>query len=361
MEQCVLSVLNIRNEHLEVQIHIVDDASSDESYLIALKIAEKYTGITVHRHQTNLGKGAALRTGFKYAQGDFIAIQDADLEYDPNDLKRLVRPLIENKADVVFGSRFLSSETHRVLYFWHSVGNSFLTFFSNMMTDLNLTDMESCYKIFRKEIIQKINIEENRFGFEPEIVAKVAHMRVRIYEMGISYFGRTYEEGKKIGWKDGIRALYCILRYNLFFAPAPVQLLIYLLTGGIAAFFNLLMFLGLRAFTAPVHFSAPLAFIFSSLLNYLFCYWILFRYKSNWNALLKIVIFIGTITGMGYADLWLTETLIKNQFQEAYAKITATVICIVLNFISRRLFISQSNRTNMWKPQIITENTSVAD
>ena len=150
------------------------------------------------------------------ATGDFVAVQDADLEYDPNDLKRLIVPLIEDKADVVLGSRFLSAGAHRVLYFWHYLGNRFLTFLSNMFTDLNLTDMERCYKVFRKDVIQAIDIKENRFGFEPEIVAKVAQMRLRIFEMGISYYGRTYSEGKKIGWKDGFRAIYAILKYNLW-------------------------------------------------------------------------------------------------------------------------------------------------
>lgn len=197
LEKCVEEVLKIQDDQLRIEIVIVDDCSQDGSYGIAQQLTKKYRNIKLFKHEKNQGKGAALRTGFKEATGDYVAVQDADLEYDPNDLKRLVRPLCEGKADVVLGSRFASGECHRVLFFWHSMGNKFLTFLSNMFTDLNLTDMETCYKVFKRKIIQSIEIEENRFGFEPEIVAKIASLRLRIYEMGISYSGRTYEEGKK--------------------------------------------------------------------------------------------------------------------------------------------------------------------
>jgi len=165
-------------------------------------------------HEVNQGKGAALKTGFREATGDIVIVQDADLEYDPNEYCKVVQPILDGRADAVYGSRFVGSEPHRVLYFWHRVGNGLLTLFSNMCTNLNLTDMETCYKAFRREIIQSIEIKENRFGFEPEITAKLAKKRCRIYEVGISYSGRSYEEGKKIGWKDGFRALYCILKYK---------------------------------------------------------------------------------------------------------------------------------------------------
>jgi glycosyltransferase involved in cell wall biosynthesis len=287
----------------------------------------------VHKHQINQGKGAALRTGFQHATGDFVAVQDADLEYDPNDLKRLLIPLIENKADVVLGSRFLSSETHRVLYFWHSVGNTFLTLLSNMMTDLNLTDMETCYKVFRREIIQSITIEENRFGFEPEIIAKIAHMNVRIYEMGISYFGRTYDEGKKINWKDGISALYCILRYNLHVAPASMQFLVYLIIGATAAVFNLGAFLLFRSFDLPLLISVPAAFLSAAFLNYVLCIRTLFGYKAHWNAFSELLIFSAIILGIGSFDVLTTSTLVNYHIPEAKAKAIASGLGLFLSFI----------------------------
>lgn len=198
------------------EIIIVDDCSTDGTRDKLEKIIEPSGRVSrVLYHSTNQGKGAALRTGIAAATGDVVIIQDADMEYDPNEYPRLVEPIANNRADVVFGSRFLGGDAHRVLYFWHRVGNGFLTLLSNMFTNLNLTDMETCYKVFRREIIQSIRIEENRFGFEPEITAKVAKLHCRIYEVGISYYGRTYDEGKKIGWRDGVRAIYCIVKYGI--------------------------------------------------------------------------------------------------------------------------------------------------
>jgi glycosyltransferase involved in cell wall biosynthesis len=196
------------------EIIIVDDCSRDGTHAELEKLKDQVSQIVYHK--VNQGKGAALRTGFQHATGDVVIIQDADLEYDPNEYALLVEPIAQGKADVVFGSRFLGGAPHRVLYFWHRVGNGVLTLMSNMFTNLNLTDMETCYKVFRREIIQAIPIEENRFGFEPEITAKLARRNLRIFEVGISYYGRTYAEGKKIGWKDGVRAIYCIIKYNLF-------------------------------------------------------------------------------------------------------------------------------------------------
>ena len=196
------------------EIIIVDDGSCDGTRDILSTITDQE--IRVVFHEKNQGKGAALRTGFQKASGDICIVQDADLEYDPQEYPIVIQPIVDGKADVVFGSRFQSGRPHRVVYFWHRVGNGVLTLMSNFFTDLNLSDMETCYKAFRREVIQSINIRENRFGFEPEVTAKIAKMNLRIYEVGISYYGRTYDEGKKIGWRDGFRAIYCILKYNLW-------------------------------------------------------------------------------------------------------------------------------------------------
>lgn len=202
---------------LQKEIIIVDDFSTDGSNETVQKYIESNPdfNITLHRHEFNQGKGAALHTGIKLSNGDLIVVQDADLEYDPQEYNILLKPFIEGYADVVYGSRFIGGKPHRVLFFWHSIGNKILTFFSNIFTNLNISDMETCYKMFRAEIIKNIELKEKRFGFEPEVTAKLSKIKnIRIYEVGISYYGRTFEEGKKIGWKDGFRALYCIAKYN---------------------------------------------------------------------------------------------------------------------------------------------------
>lgn len=213
----VEKVLSVDLKTIAKEIIIVNDCSRDKTGEVIDALAAAHPGrIRAVHHTVNQGKGAALRTGFASATGDWVIIQDADLEYDPSEYLKLLEPILQGQADVVYGSRFLGTGAHRVVYFWHYMGNRFLTTLSNMLTNINLTDMETCYKVFRREVVQQIRIEEGRFGFEPEITAKVAKLGCRIYEVGISYYGRTYEEGKKIGWRDGFRAIWCILKYNIY-------------------------------------------------------------------------------------------------------------------------------------------------
>ena len=223
-ENTIQHILNKINEvkliqDIQKEIIVVNDCSKDKTEQKVTEFQQQHPELNVvyKKHDVNKGKGAALRTGFQSATGDFVIVQDADMEYDPNEFNILMQAILDGFADVVYGSRFIGGKPHRILFFWHTIGNKMLTMASNMFTNLNLTDMETCYKMFRREIIQSIDLKENRFGFEPEVTAKMSKIpKVRIYEVGISYYGRTYEEGKKIGMKDAFRALYCIIRYNLF-------------------------------------------------------------------------------------------------------------------------------------------------
>ena len=223
-ENTIQHILNKINgvkliQDIQKEIIVVNDCSKDKTEQKVTEFQQQHPELNVvyKKHDVNKGKGAALRTGFQSATGDFVIVQDADMEYDPNEFNILMQPILDGFADVVYGSRFIGGKPHRILFFWHTIGNKMLTMASNMFTNLNLTDMETCYKMFRREIIQSIDLKENRFGFEPEVTAKMSKIpKVRIYEVGISYYGRTYEEGKKIGMKDAFRALYCIIRYNLF-------------------------------------------------------------------------------------------------------------------------------------------------
>ena len=213
-EQAILTAISQVLKHSFInQLVIVNDGSTDKTAEFLSNVTDPR--ITIINQHKNIGKGAALRTGFQNCLGPYVGVQDADMEYDPKDLERLLLPLEQGLADAVYGSRFVSSDAHRVLYFWHSLGNKFLTLLSNMFTNLNLTDMETCYKVIKKDFLDNIKLKENRFGFEPEITAKLAKSGARIFEVGISYNGRTYEEGKKIGWKDGFRAIYCIVKYGI--------------------------------------------------------------------------------------------------------------------------------------------------
>jgi len=355
---CVERVREIADEDLSLELIIVDDASSDDSVRVAQQLVAEYDDVRLLQHEQNQGKGAALQTGFADATGDYVAVQDADLEYDPRDLKRLLQPLEEDRADVVFGSRFLSRGAHRVLYFWHSLGNKFLTFLSNMFTDLNLTDMETCYKVFRRSVIQSIELKEKRFGFEPEVVAKVAQMRLRIFEMGISYYGRTYEEGKKIGVRDGFRALYCIVRYNAHNAPMPIQFLAYLFIGGIAAAVNLVVFLTMFHNGIQAEVALPVAFVAAALVNYALCVSTLFRHKAKWNSATELVVFLALVGAVLLFDMWMTKTLLAIT-SAAVAKLTATAIGLILNFAGRRWLVFPEPKRKPWSPS--AEGDQAAD
>ncbi len=350
LAKCVARVRAIASDDLAVEIVIVDDASTDESLATAEALADRHPEIKVYSHERNQGKGAALRTGFSKVTGEFVAVQDADLEYDPSDLVRLLEPLESGKADVVFGSRFLSTGPHRVLYFWHRVGNQFLTLISNIFTDLNLTDMETCYKVFKREVIQSIEIEEDRFGFEPEVVAKLAHLRLRIYEMGISYDGRTYAEGKKIGALDGLRALYCILRYNARSVPIAIQFGLYCLIGGTAALANLALFGVMHAAGAPLIVSVPTAFGVAAIINYLLCVTLLFHRNARWQDFVEWSLYALVVGVMGTIDFALTRWLIDAHFAPLASKALATIFLPVLNFAGRRFLVFPSPKRGPWEP-----------
>ncbi|HBD09524.1 MAG TPA: glycosyl transferase, partial [Syntrophobacteraceae bacterium] len=349
LEKCVHRVRAIQDATLQLEIIIVDDASRDKSLAIARSLAADHPEIRVLHHEHNQGKGAALRNGFQSATGDYVAVQDADLEYDPQDLKRLLVPLKDGIADVVFGSRFLSHGTHRVLYFWHSLGNAFLTFLSNMFTDLNLTDMETCYKVFRREVIQSITLKEDRFGIEPELVAKVAQMRLRIYEMGISYYGRTYEEGKKIGVKDGFRALYCIFHYNAHRAPLPIQFVIYALIGGVCALVNVAIFLFMFHSGVPVIGAAPIAYGSAAALNYFLCIHFLFRHRARWTSVGEVLIYLLVVIILGLADLWMTQLLLAEIWQPWLARSATALMGLVFNFLGRKYLVFPEPAAGPWK------------
>ena len=297
-------------------------------------VPEEVPGTTIDR-QCGSSQQAVHFAAQAVAAGDVVVVQDADLEYDPADLPALVAPITSGRADAVYGSRFQGGP-HRVLYFWHYLGNAFLTLLSNMFTDLNLTDMESCYKVFRRHVIQDMQIQENRFGFEPEIVAKVAHRRLRIYEMAISYEGRTYEEGKKINWKDGVRALYCIFRYNSYHLPLPVQFLAYVAIGCAAAILNLISFLALFAFGFSLTASTVVAFMLAAAANYFLCIALLFRHKARWNSATEVFMYVLVVIAVGAFDLGSTRALYAMGMAPWLAKSFASLLGLVFNFLGRK-------------------------
>lgn len=323
---------------LEKEIVIVNDCSTDETGDV-LEHLKTELPIRVVHHEVNQGKGAALRTGFQNATGDIVIIQDADLEYDPQEYNDLLKPVVNGFADVVYGSRFMGGRPHRILFFWHSIGNKMLTTLSNMFTNLNLTDMETCYKLFETKKIQAINLKEKRFGFEPEVTAKITRIpNIRIYEVGISYYGRTYEEGKKIGWKDAVRALYCIIRYNAHRSKIALQFLVYLFIGGVSAVFNLLIFLALTT-QLPNSVSAISAFYCAAILNYWLCIHLLFKKNAYWRTWSEYAIYFVTVSAIGAIDMVSTIGFISLGVGAAIAKIYATGIGFTLNFLVRKYVI----------------------
>lgn len=339
LENCIKKVVALKSAFLNIEVIIVDDCSKDRSLEIARKLKRQIPEVKVFQHEVNQGKGAAIRTGIHKATGDFIGIQDADLEYDPLEYRKLLTPLLENEADVVFGSRYLRPYSRKVLYFWHSWMNKTLTFVSNMFTNLDISDMETCYKLFRREIIQSIELKENRFGFEPEVVAKIAQRRCRVWEVAISYKPRSFAEGKKINWKDGIQALYCILHYSAHTAQLPMQLAIYFIIGGMSAVSNLLLFILLLTFGVEMTGAVVLAFVGAAVVNYLLCIAILFRHRARWNTAGEIIIYLLVVLIMGAFDVAITMNLTNLGISPFWSKATATGFGFIGNFILRRYIV----------------------
>lgn len=334
---CVTRCLELQKHGIDLELVIVDDCSTDNSLAVARGLAEEYPSVFLVAHEVNRGKGAALRTGFLQAHGDYIGIQDADAEYDPLDYLTMLEPLTAGKADVVYGSRYLRPDTRRVLYFWHTWMNRSLTFISNMFTNLDITDMETCYKLFRRDIILSIakELKEDRFGFEPEVTSHVARKRCRVYECAIHYSPRTYEEGKKIGWKDGVRALYCILHYGAHDAPLPMQLLLYFFIGLTCALTNILAF-SIFISSCTLLPSVVLSFVIAAALNYLLCILILFRHKARWSSAGELTTYILAVLFMCALDYGMTTLFLYSGMSAVGSKALASVVGFIGNFLLRK-------------------------
>lgn len=341
---CVERTLGLASETLSLEIIIVDDGSTDKSLEIGKSLQVQHPEVVLLKHDTNMGKGAALRTGIAAASADFVGIQDADLEYEPLEYRKLLIPLINDEADVVFGSRYLRPDSRKVLYFWHTWMNKSLTCISNMMTNMDISDMETCYKLFRREIIQSMELKENRFGFEPEVVAKVAQAQYRVWEVAISYNPRRFEEGKKIGWKDGVKALYCILHYSAHSAPLPLQLFIYLVIGGISAVANVSLFALFMAMGLSIQVAVVSAFLAAAMVNYFLCIFILFRHNARWSTLGEVIAYFTTLTVMGIFDLAFTVFLINSGWSSVGGKSFATFLGFIGNFLLRKYLVFPDKR-----------------
>ena len=326
---------------LDLELVIVDDASKDKSLEIAEQLKKEYPWISVYKHAKNQGKGAAIKTGLSYAAGDIIGIQDADEEYNPLNYLTLLKPILEDRADVVYGSRYLKRESHRVLSFWHTLMNKFLTLCSNMFTGLDITDMETCYKLFTKKVAEDLakKLKEKRFGFEPEMTAYVAQGHYRIWECAIEYTPRTYEEGKKITYKDGFHALYCILHYGAPYAPLPMQFLLYLFIGGVCAIANLIFFALFNSYGLLLLYSVWGSFLLAALLNYWLCAIILFKHKAFWNGPMEFLMYLIILIIMGTSDYLLTYMGIKIGMGDISAKLISTIICFIGNFVLRKYLV----------------------
>lgn len=341
LEACVLRCLGLLKHNISLQLVIVDDCSTDGSGAIARRLAAEHPEILFLRHERNMGKGAALRTGFAHAAGDYIGVQDADAEYEPLDYLELLKPLLADKAEVVYGSRYLRQDTRRVLYFWHTWMNRSLTFVSNMFTNLDLSDMETCYKLFRRETLHSLlpRLRENRFGFEPEITIAVAQSGCRVYECAIHYQPRSYEEGKKIGWRDGVRALYCIMHYGAPGAPLAMQVLLYALIGIVCAFINIAGFSLFLASGLSLPLAALLAFAIAAASNYFFCIAILFRHKARWSGPGEALVYALVVAGMCVLDVTMTAGLVQLGLAPFWSKAWSALIGFGANFFLRKYLV----------------------
>lgn len=338
LRDCVNRCLALRERNIDLELVIVDDCSTDKSLAVAHELEAEFQGITVVRHAVNKGKGAALRTGFLHASGDYVGIQDADQEYNPLDYLKLLVPLMEDNADVVYGSRYLRRQTRRVLSFWHTWMNRTLTFISDMFTGLDISDMETCYKLFSRAAIAEIapQLKEERFGFEPEVTALVAQKRFRVYECSIHYEPRSYEEGKKIGWRDGVHALYCILHYSAHCASLPMQVLIYFCIGLVCALTNISVFSTLIGVGFSAAAAIWIAFLLAAGLNYLLCITVLFRHKARWSGPREIAIYIACVLFMGCVDYALTSGFIFCGISPYWSKVWSTLLGFLGNFLLRK-------------------------